>query len=438
VHFPVYLLTTTLTRSRLAGVLAALIAGLFTPMPAYYASWGRFTQLAGLLILPVGLAFFVRLTGWLEHNQPGSPARIFHRPAATELILLGISIAGLALTHYRVLISILPAGRLHGGEVGGSCQAPSAGDDGSRAFTVLSTTICLAVLFSLPWWPAVIQSLLYPRAALVISSLGKRIQPFDDFAWGYLNTAPKAGMAWREYGLDHGAAARRSFPITLLFWVFLCSCSPIPGIWSTGPGFNNTSVEIILFMPFAPLGGYLLSNSSILSTAGSRTLVWIFRPMVLAAGILAAFFGARTLMLILNQGTFLIRQADLEALQWVEDNLPAGETVVINSFLWGYNKLAGSDGGYWIAPLAGMQSLPPPVLHSLSNTLEIQRHTDSLAREAYDISNNPAALRSFMTANQLRYIFIGARGGALSPKALVDSQLFTPLYQRKVWVLVIN
>jgi len=160
---------------------------------------------------------------------------------------------------------------------------------------------------------------------------------------------------------------------------------------------------------------------------------------VLAAGILAAFIGARTLMPILNQGTFLIRQPDLEALQWVEDNLPAGETVVINSFLWGYNKLAGSDGGYWIAPLAGMQSLPPPVLHSFSNPLEVQRQTDSLAREAYDNSGNPAALRDFMIANQLRYIFIGAKGGALSPKALIDSKFFTPLYQQDGnWILGVN
>jgi len=44
-----------------------------------------------------------------------------------------------------------------------------------------------------------------------------------------------------------------------------------------------------------------------------------------------------------------------------------------------------------------------------------------------------------MTANKLRYIFIGAKGGALSPKALIESQLFTPLYHKDGnWVLGIN
>jgi hypothetical protein len=55
--FAVYLLTTSLTGDKRAALLAAWIAGLFTPMPAYYVSWGRYTQLAGLLILPVPLAF---------------------------------------------------------------------------------------------------------------------------------------------------------------------------------------------------------------------------------------------------------------------------------------------------------------------------------------------------------------------------------------------
>ena len=54
--FAVYLLAVTLTRQRTAGLAAAAVAGLFTPMPAYYTSWGRYTQLAGLLILPAGLA----------------------------------------------------------------------------------------------------------------------------------------------------------------------------------------------------------------------------------------------------------------------------------------------------------------------------------------------------------------------------------------------
>jgi hypothetical protein len=77
--FAVYLLTTSLTGDKRAALLAAWIAGLFTPMPAYYVSWGRYTQLAGLLILPVPLAFLKLV---LE-KAPGAPD-ITGTPVETE------------------------------------------------------------------------------------------------------------------------------------------------------------------------------------------------------------------------------------------------------------------------------------------------------------------------------------------------------------------
>ena len=57
----VYLLTTSLTKDRLAGLFAALATGFLSSMPAYYASWGRYTQLTGLLVLPVCAALLMRL-----------------------------------------------------------------------------------------------------------------------------------------------------------------------------------------------------------------------------------------------------------------------------------------------------------------------------------------------------------------------------------------
>ena len=54
--FAVYLFTTTFTEDRVAGVVAALVAGLFTPMPAYFTSWGRYTELASLVMLPAAMA----------------------------------------------------------------------------------------------------------------------------------------------------------------------------------------------------------------------------------------------------------------------------------------------------------------------------------------------------------------------------------------------
>src|SRR5262249_44801224 len=46
-------LAALLWRSRLAGLVAAICTGLLSIMPAYYLSWGRYTQLTGMLLLPV-------------------------------------------------------------------------------------------------------------------------------------------------------------------------------------------------------------------------------------------------------------------------------------------------------------------------------------------------------------------------------------------------
>jgi hypothetical protein len=45
-------LATYLWRRPLAGIVAALVVGLLSIFPAYYVSWGRYTQLTGLLLLP--------------------------------------------------------------------------------------------------------------------------------------------------------------------------------------------------------------------------------------------------------------------------------------------------------------------------------------------------------------------------------------------------
>ncbi|MBM3190485.1 MAG: hypothetical protein FJZ90_17440, partial [Chloroflexi bacterium] len=88
---PLYALASEWAGRRWAGVGAALVAGALSYMPAYYVSWGRYTQLAGLNLLPLACL----LTGWLLGGE--------RRPLglwAMALLLLG----GLMVTHYRVLV----------------------------------------------------------------------------------------------------------------------------------------------------------------------------------------------------------------------------------------------------------------------------------------------------------------------------------------------
>jgi hypothetical protein len=93
-----YLLTSRLFGNRAAGLWAALIVGFLNPMPAYYVNWGRYTQLAGQIILPAVCVAWMTLFD-------SAVTRSIHRPSLLRLLVFTVLLtSGLALTHYRVAV----------------------------------------------------------------------------------------------------------------------------------------------------------------------------------------------------------------------------------------------------------------------------------------------------------------------------------------------
>ncbi|HWW61885.1 MAG TPA: hypothetical protein VN181_11000 [Thermoanaerobaculia bacterium] len=86
-----------LLRSRRAGLAAAVLATLVSYFPAYYVSWGRYTHLAGLLILvPLAMALFRRKTPLIALLASG-------------LVLVHVRIAVIAVTlAIAMLVTIVP------------------------------------------------------------------------------------------------------------------------------------------------------------------------------------------------------------------------------------------------------------------------------------------------------------------------------------------
>jgi hypothetical protein len=81
-----YPLALRVVERRWAGVWAVLLAGLLSPMPMFYVNWGRYTQLAGQVILPAAV--------WLTWEAVDLAERKWRLLALTAL-----AAAGLALTH---------------------------------------------------------------------------------------------------------------------------------------------------------------------------------------------------------------------------------------------------------------------------------------------------------------------------------------------------
>jgi hypothetical protein len=148
-----------------------------------------------------------------------------------------------------------------------------------------------------------------------------------------------------------------------------------------------------------------------------------------------AFLGAGRLLPILNPNTMLFREADRPALTWIAANLPAGETVAINPFAWGYGLYAGNDGGYWMSSLGGHPSLPPPVIYSLSDDPQRVQAISEISRRILELGSQPTALHDYLLEQGIHYVYAGVRGGSLSPQALRYSPFFKTLYARDgAWV----
>jgi hypothetical protein len=422
----VYLFTVALIPERRAGLFAAVIAGMFTPMPAYYTSWGRYTQLAGLLILPAALYCLRQLQA--DWTEP--------RLRLRWTILSAACLSGVFLIHYRVLAFLgclwlallLADAPMRRAETASTLRA--------ALFSAAAAGIGFGIA-SAPWlWPTLTR-LLLPRLAGGGGAADTIL--FADFAWRYLN----AGLG--SYTLALGAAGllwlllrRARLALAFVLWIGLMFL--LANLGALGlPGrnlVNNTSVAISLFLPIAALGGSLLAA---LLEAGLERLPARGRLLLGSGAALAVLglmiYGAGALLPILNPATILFRQADRQGLAWVQEHLPANSRLLVNPAAWGYNLYVGQDGGYWLSPLTGLQSAPPPLLYAFGDPQALRQIT-GLARQVIAQSQDPAALWQTLRDQGIEYIYIGARGGMLSPARLSQSGYFKVIYSSQgVWVL---
>ena len=147
--------------------------------------------------------------------------------------------------------------------------------------------------------------------------------------------------------------------------------------------------------------------------------------MILALAFI--LLGAGKTVAILNPVTVLSRQSDLPALNWIKSNLPVNETIAINPFLWGYGIYAGSDGGYWILPITGHPTMPPPVLYGFSSA-EVVNQINQVCSQIIAQGKNASGLWAVLRQNNIRYVYLGGRGGVISPQSLQGSTQFRQLY----------
>jgi hypothetical protein len=388
--------------NRWAGVGAVLVAGLMSPLPAFYVNWGRYAQLAGQAILPAALW----LT-WEAVERKGI--------AAGTALLAGLVVAGMMLSYYRMpfyygtflliwlLIWGLPRWR-------GDARQWLGG------FAPLILAGIVAVLLCLPWLP-------YIAGGRLVTTVGRGLtkpSPLDSVLADYL--------IWRDITtylplplIIVGLVAlvwslvRRNWVVASLgLWV-LALASLVAGQLLRLPGVNkmqNFAVVIALYIPASLLIGWLIGEveASIEQRMGSAGR-W---AVGLAITALAVWL-ARGQTQIVEPQYVMVTRPDMNAAAWIRENTPNEARFLVEGFqIWDGFSAVGADAGWWLPLLAGRENTIPPQ-YALVNERPVDpgytRHMVDLVGQLHETSLATAEAARLLCQDDVTHIYIGQGQG---------------------------
>lgn len=406
----VYTAVWLVCRRRPAALIAAFLLALPFFFPAYYATWGRFTQLTAVLIMPPLLAASWLLLRGAKRWRNG-------------WVWVAVLAAGLFLIHFRVFLFYLP--------FAGLVWAISRGRHGRWLLAAGLAGLGLVLPRLLYLW----------RTAKPVETLSHSIQNYNNFPTDYYTAGWDRFFIWLAWAMLWLSLllllSRRSswrwfsWPLTLLLWVALVMGllgGDYVGLPTTSL-VNLNSFYITLFLPLAIFLGVTLDR---FWQALARThWAWLAAGYV-AAGVLTtavALFGWQQQINILNPATILLQSPDLPALAWLAENVTAEAKIGVNSWKWLGNTWAGNDGGAWIVPLTQRQSSTPPADYIYDQTLYEQVTAFNEAATAVDDWAAPETA-VWLRQQGIDYLFVGARGGFLDPYALAQNPQLQLVYGR--------
>lgn len=408
----VYVLVATLTDSREAGLLAALATGFIGVFPAFYVNWGRLPQLTGLILALLALSV---LLGFREK-----------RPSIGLVIAAAILVAGVFLTHYRmllfflwgavaiILVHIVQERRLRAGV---------------EMLARLAPVAALAAFLTLPW---ILNLLLVSPLAGVLTtprspgpdawSLVRLEEPFaiPGFFWllslsivGAVGTALARGRDFLFFVSWAG-----------LSWFFVsASLVPLP-ISGLLDRITWVSLTFVFQAAFVGTGAML-----ILTYLPHRAIV---RHAVILgmAGALVAVGVAGTGFVDATQDA-MVTPADQTAFAWIEANLPPDAIIATNV---GINPFFGgpepADAGIWITYFTGRTQLAPSLVDVFERPLSPDRHAQLALLPIHESRVGGFDSYLFLRSLGATHLYLGARNtGPMIASQVAASPWYTVVYE---------
>jgi hypothetical protein len=430
-----------------AGIVTILLAGLLLPLPMFYVNWGRYTQLAGQVIL----ASLVYLT-WQYLDSKSNHFRFS--------LLVSVLFGGLALTHYRVLsfaVLLIPVYYLL-----------FSHKIYSREFFIRVILIVLiSVLIILPW---IFQLSGGDLPEILIAQVSPGNNRPVDFAQQYSEIAHLISylpiIFWLVTPLliFWGLWRRDKNVLFISLWWFFIFLAANPQ-WLRLPGagvITNFAVFIAAYFPISLIIGASvgliiakidirrLSDTTRLRSIPTSTIKSSSIVVMLITVITLSFWGARHRIKDVQPAEFaLLSRPDIMASIWIENNLDDDVRFLVNSFFaYEGSAVVGSDGGWWLPLTASRATTLPPLTYASEDSSQpnFREWTNELVAEVEEKGiENPGVLK-VLADRGVTHVYIGQRQGRVNtskPLLSIEQLLASPHYQLiynkdRVWIFEIS
>lgn len=418
--------------NRWAGVAAVFIAGLLSALPMYYVNWGRYTQLAGQVILPVLM--------WMTWRLLEAPRWDWRLGAS-----VAVAVVALGLAHYRVVL-FYGAFMAALGVVWLFQNWGKWRHIGQVALYALLLG-CAVILLFLPWGLHTLRARLPLIGRYLIEQGNESYFHRQEYnAIGNISFyAPWSLLVLDVVALAWLSMKRQWRAWSLVLWVLLLLILANPyvvGLPGTGI-ISNFAVFIMLYIPLCVLGGISVGYTLV---SGWHRRRWIMAIVLVPIVVLCVGYGLIQRTRDLDMEYAMVTRSDMEAMNWIRVHTPSDARFLVNGFVaYGQALVVGADAGWWIPLLAERQGTIPPITYGmeLGGEPDYQQRFMDWFLYLQQVSPTSPEGEEFLRNSGVTHVYVGQGAGMvgnsgsplLDVGALSNDPTYRLIYHRDgVWV----
>ncbi len=379
--------------NRKAAIVGLIVAGLFSFQPNWYFNWGRFTQLSAQSVLVTAMVLNIEaITHYKNHDRAIN--KIF------TVFFASLLNAGMFLLHFRVAVFYF------------IFVAIVVVAEFIRSYRVKKWISYISNLGSIALFSII----------LISPSIFQAFSKYLEIKMGDVNNSQSAEAAYYHFPLSS------YFTLGLPAWLFLITLSfLLVGL------IKKNELMIKVFIWTLGLFGigylYLLNIPFLMVTNLGAILIMLYIPSALIIGIgfeelknsipslferdrlfnvflIAGLFFGYVRVFDIEESRFFLTSEDIEAMTWINENLPENTKIGVNTTFWLSDHPHGVDSGYWIPYFTDRTITTGSMLFNIGSKSYADRiiHESNIVEDFYH--NLDSKLISELCSSEINYFYL--------------------------------